>query len=57
MKNEAPRTYKEWLATVPAEITDQILWRMKVYQLAVFAGDLAWRDIDRLAKDKEIPMP
>jgi four helix bundle protein len=54
MQNEAPRTYKEWLATVPAEITDDILWRMEVYRLAVFASDLAWRDIDRLAKDKRM---
>lgn len=54
MKREAPRTYKEWLATVPAETTDDILWRTEVYRLAVFAGDLAWRDIDRLAKDKRM---
>ena len=37
--------YKEWLASVPAEITDDPLWNTKVYRLAVFVGDLAWRDV------------
>ena len=54
MKNEAPRTYKEWLASVLAEITDDILWRMEVYRLAVFASDLAWQDIGKLEKDKRM---
>ena len=44
--------YEDWLASVPAEITNDPLWNMKVYRLAVFAGDLAWRDVSRLVKDK-----
>ena len=45
-------TYNEWLASVPPELTDDPLWRMEVYRLAVFAGDLTWHDVSKLAKDK-----
>lgn len=44
--------YATWLETVPAEITDDPLWRMEVYRLAVFAGDLAWRDVCKLVADR-----
>jgi len=45
-------TYEEWLVSVPSEFTRDPVWRMKVYRLAVFAGDLAWQDVSRLAQDK-----
>ena len=45
-------TYEEWLATVPSELTEDPLWRMEVYRLAVFLGDLAWHNVSRLVKDK-----
>jgi len=45
-------TYEEWLASMPSELTDDALWRMEVYRLAVFASDLAWHDVSKLAKDK-----
>ena len=44
--------YEEWLASVPSELSNDALWRMKVYQLAVFASDLAWQDVTRLAQDQ-----
>jgi len=45
-------TYEEWLASVPPELTNDPLWRMEVYRLAIFAGDLAWHDVSRLVDDK-----
>jgi four helix bundle protein len=45
-------TFEEWLASVPVEITDDALWRMEVYRLALFASDLAWHDVSRLVQDK-----
>jgi len=45
-------TYEEWLASVPSELTEDSLWRMEVYRLAVFLGDLAWYDVSKLAQDK-----
>jgi four helix bundle protein len=44
--------YNDWLASVPTEITNDALWQMEVYRLAVFLGDLAWRDVSRLIEDK-----
>ncbi len=43
--------YDEWAATVPEAITSDSLWRMKVYRLSLFLGDLAWEDTSLLAKD------
>jgi len=43
--------YHEWEQTVPASITGDALWQMKVYRLALFAADLGWQDITRLASD------
>lgn len=45
-------TYEEWLASVPQDLTTDPLWRMEVYRLAVFAVDLAWHDVSKLAQDK-----
>ena len=46
--------YKEWLAEVPSSITNDSLWRMKVYQTALFVGDLAWHDSRKLAKERSL---
>ncbi|MCX7680950.1 MAG: four helix bundle protein [Anaerolineae bacterium] len=44
-------TYEEWLQSVPPEITADPLWQMRVYRLALFAVDLGWYDVSRLAED------
>jgi four helix bundle protein len=44
--------YEEWLASVPAELTGDPLWRMEVYRLAILMADLAWHDVTKLAEDK-----
>lgn len=44
--------YEEWLASVPSELSGDPLWRMKVYRLALFAGELAWHDVSKLFRDK-----
>ena len=48
-------TYEEWLASVPQELTDDPLWRMEVYQFALFAGDLAWHDVSKLVHNPPMP--
>ena len=45
-------TYKDWLTTVPKDITEDALWRMEVYRIALFAADLAWHDVTRLMQDR-----
>jgi four helix bundle protein len=44
--------YEAWLKTVPVDLTGDPLWRMEVYRLAVFAVDLAWPDVSKLAGDR-----
>lgn len=45
-------TYEGWFATVPSQMKDDPLWRMEVYRLGVFSGDLAWHDVSKLIRDK-----
>jgi len=44
--------YVEWLETVPAEITNDPIWKLEVYRLALFADDIGWEDILKLSKEK-----
>lgn len=44
--------YLDWTKTVPKEITQDALWRMEVYRLSLFAGDLAWKDVTKLMQDR-----
>ena len=44
--------YTDWLKIVPKEITEDSLRRMEVYRIALFAGDVAWRDVTKLMQDR-----
>jgi len=44
--------YTDWLKIVPKEITEDTLWRMEVYRVALFAADVAWRDVTKLMQDR-----
>lgn len=44
--------YTSWLASIPPEISQDPLWKMEVYRLALFMGEVAWFDVCKLAKDK-----
>ena len=44
--------FSQWVDSVPESITDDSLWKMKVYQLALFASDIGWHDVLILARDK-----
>lgn len=44
--------YTDWLKKVPKEITEDTLWRMEVYRVALFAADVAWRDVTKLMQDR-----
>ena len=45
------RSYDEWEIQVPVDIKGDLLWKMEVYRLALFLGDLAWIDVSKLYKD------
>lgn len=42
--------YTEWLGTVPSEITNDPIWKLEVYRLALFASDIGWSDVLALSK-------
>ena len=42
----------EWALAVPEVLKGDALWRMKVYRLALFLGDIGWDDVSKLANDR-----
>lgn len=44
--------FDSWVQTVPDEIKDDPLWKMRVYRLSLFAVDIGWRDVSKLSQDK-----
>ena len=44
--------YAEWIISVPTEITNDPIWKMEVYRLALLAGDIGWNDVLALSKNK-----
>jgi len=44
--------YVEWFKTVPSEITNDPIWKLEVYRLALFIGDIGWHDVLALSKNK-----
>jgi four helix bundle protein len=45
-------TFDEWVKTVPAAITGDVLWKVEAYRLALFAADVGWSDVTKLMRDK-----
>lgn len=45
-------SYEEWVKGVPEEISQDVLWKVTAYRLALFLNDLAWADVSRLAQDR-----
>jgi hypothetical protein len=44
--------YQEWMTTVPDEITQDPLWGLEAYRLALFVADIRWEDVVLLDKNK-----
>ena len=44
--------FVDWCETVPDEIRMDRVWRIKVYQLAMFAAEIGWADVTKLTTDK-----
>jgi four helix bundle protein len=43
--------YETWETTVSRVLKDDALWNVKAYRLALYASDMGWPDITRLAHD------
>ena len=46
--------YAEWEQTVPQEITDDSLWKMTAYRLALFLADICWQDVLMLMRHRQL---
>lgn len=44
--------YAGWVKTVPEEITGDSLWKVEAYRLSLFAAEIGWCDVTRLAGDR-----
>ncbi len=44
--------YADWQDTVFVEIKNDPIWKLEVYRLALFAGDIGWQDVLTLSKNK-----
>lgn len=42
--------YAQWLGGVSSEITNDPIWKLEVYRLALFAGDIGLQDVFFIAK-------
>ncbi|BCX02523.1 MAG: four helix bundle protein [Candidatus Roseilinea sp.] len=43
--------YDEWMKSVPPAITNDRLWTLLAYRLALFMSDIAWHDVSKLMLD------
>lgn len=44
--------FDEWEKSVPKALTQDSLWKMKAYRLALYLSDLGWEDVGILLKDR-----
>lgn len=44
--------YEEWVRLVPEALTQDTVWKIEAYRLAVFLTDIAWNDVTRLLSDR-----
>jgi four helix bundle protein len=44
--------FSEWEKNVPKVIQTDVLWKMKVYRLALFLSDICWNDVSSLVGDQ-----
>ncbi|MCK6619444.1 MAG: four helix bundle protein [Calditrichaceae bacterium] len=43
--------YPEWEKSIPQSITNDSLWKITVYRLALFMADIGWHDVTKLMGD------
>ncbi|MCP4141949.1 MAG: four helix bundle protein [Chloroflexi bacterium] len=46
--------YDNWVKTVPNEITDDSLWQVEAYRLALFLSEICWHDTSKLIQDQRM---
>ena len=51
MADEKPKSFEEWLESVPQKIRSGPLWSFGSYPKASFLYELTWHDCERMLKD------
>ncbi|KXK13891.1 MAG: hypothetical protein UZ14_CFX002001451 [Chloroflexi bacterium OLB14] len=46
--------FEEWQVTVPNFIKDDALWKMSIYKLSLFIGELGWHDVTKIQTDPRL---
>jgi four helix bundle protein len=44
--------YESWLKSVPVVVSNDLLWKIEAYRLALFLADVSWQDATKLTKDR-----
>ena len=44
--------FSDWQESVPDAITDDPLWTVEAYRLALFASDACWKDVRKISKQR-----
>jgi four helix bundle protein len=42
--------FQEWQEAVPSNITQDPLWKLDIYRMALFASEIGWQDVSTLYK-------
>ena len=45
-------TYNEWEKTLPADIKEDVIWKMEAYRLSLFLSDACWDDTHIILSEK-----
>jgi four helix bundle protein len=45
--------YQEWEASVPRDISDDALWTVEAYRLALFVAEIGWQDTIKISQTKQ----
>jgi len=46
--------FDSWSKLVPSEISEDLLWKIEAYRLALFLADLGWFDVSKLTQDRRM---
>ena len=46
------KNYDKWEDGVSISIKGDLIWKMQVYRLSLFASDIGWYDVTKLQKDR-----
>lgn len=46
-------TFEDWVASVPQSITSDAVWKLEVYRLATFLGDLVTEDVEKIVASRK----